>query len=291
MTTRILRVRALGLSPHELSALKSVCRLSQLSWRPFGHELAEPGIPADIYVVAMDDPVALADWRANDPRGLIPFVAAGQLPPSGVNGVHLAKPFLASRLLAAMDVCATRLTGTTAVDSEPPPRADNVTQPDPETPVPSQTALPQRRGRSVLIVDDSATARRQIEVVLQGMDLQPHCVASGEEALHAIDGYHFDLILLDVVLPGTDGYQVCKAIRKNPRTKNISVIMLTSKTSQFDRIRGKFAGCDAYLTKPLDRAEFTAVMRDYLAQIAPAAVFAAAPQDDAAHWPDTQALV
>jgi two-component system, cell cycle response regulator len=269
MDVRLIRVRALGLRPHELIALKSVCRLSQQAGRPIGHELAEPGGAADIFIVAMDDPQSLADWRTSDPQGLIPFVAAGSLPPAVANGVHLPKPFLASRLLAAMDVCAALLKGRGSVDTPTDQEQANELQLSPAAPMPFQAHLPPRRGSSILVVDDSATATRQIEFVLQKMGIQPHCVASGEEALRAVDSYHFDSVLLDVILPGTDGYQVCKAIKKNPRTRHISVIMLTSKTSQFDKIRGKFAGCDSYLTKPLDRADFIDVMQKYVTPVSP----------------------
>ncbi len=117
MDAILIRVRALGLGPHELNALKSVCRLSQQTGRPIGHELADPGGAADIFVVAMDDAQAVADWRARDPQTLIPFVAAGSSPAGAANGVHLPKPLLASRLLAAMDACANLRKGTDPVDT------------------------------------------------------------------------------------------------------------------------------------------------------------------------------
>ena len=75
----------------------------------------------------------------------------------------------------------------------------------------------------------------------------------------------YDIIFLDVVLPGTDGYQVCKDIRKNPGTRQTPVIMLTSKSSPFDRVRGSLVGCSAYLTKPVDYNAFRAAVSKYLA--------------------------
>jgi twitching motility two-component system response regulator PilG len=65
-------------------------------------------------------------------------------------------------------------------------------------------------------------------------------------------------------LPGADGYQICRAIRKNPATKKTPVVMLTSKSSSFDKIRGSMAGCDTYLTKPVDNATFQEVVKKYL---------------------------
>ncbi len=261
MTMRLFRVMALGLAAHELNALKSVCRLSQQPGRTIGHALTEPGEPIDLFVVATEDPVAVAHWRARDPQGLLPFVAAGRLPPGMDRGVELRKPFLASRLLAAIDACAVRFGEGHAVpapaEAQPPGAA---------------ASTPPQRGRSILIVDDSPTILKQLEIVIRGMGLEPHCVASGEEALYAIERHPFDLILLDVVLPGTDGYQVCKTIKKNPRTSKVPVVMLTSKSSPFDKIRGTFAGCDNYLTKPLAQAAFREAMLKYLPHFSPGPV-------------------
>lgn len=276
MSSGVVRVSPLGMTAYELNLLKSVCRLSQHAGRRIGHQVVEPGQEADIFVVATDDPSSVAEWRARDPQALMPFVAAGSLPADMANGVQSPRPLFASRLLAAMDTCASRLLRLQSADAEPKQGAERVSRPHPSTTVPSRPTLPPRRGRSILIVDDSAVARMQIGQLLQGMKLEAHSVASGEEALSAVDNFHFDLILLDVMLPGTDGYQVCRAIKKNSRTKNISVIMLTGKTSQFDRIRGKLSGCDTYLTKPVNRADFTAVMEKYLSKLSLGATFSPA---------------
>ena len=285
MTTRIFRVRPLGLAPHELNALKSVCRLSQQPGRAIGHTLAEPGDVVDLFVVATEDPAAVAGWRSCDPQALRPFVAAGRMPPGMSRGVELPKPFLASRLLAAIDACAVRFGSEPAgaFPNAPPGRPAQTAQtvqavqtapgpwqaPPPQLPKPPPPPPP--LGRSVLLVDDSPTILKQLELVIRDMGLVPHCVASGEEALYAIERHGFDLILLDVVLPGTDGYQVCKAIRKNPRTQKVPVVMLTSKSSPFDKIRGTFAGCDSYLTKPLAQADFRAAMHKFLPRTSSAA--------------------
>jgi two-component system, cell cycle response regulator len=285
MSASVVRVSPLGMTAYELNLLKSVCRLSQHAGRGIGHQVVDLGQETDIFVVVTDDPSAVAEWRARDPRALMPFVAAGPLPADMAKGVHSPRPLLASRLLAAMDICASRMHRLQSADAALNQPADRVSQPRPSTPLPSRLTLPPRRGRSILIVDDSAVARMQIEQLLRDMKLEAHCVASGEEALGAVGNFHFDLILLDVMLPGTDGYQVCRAIKKNPRTKNISVIMLTGKTSQFDRIRGKLAGCDTYLTKPLNRADFTAVMQKYLSKLSLGAAFSPPPDVGAANTP------
>jgi len=63
---------------------------------------------------------------------------------------------------------------------------------------------------------------------------------------------NIDLVFLDVMLPGADGYQICKTIKKNRQKTTVPVVMLTSKSSPFDRVKGSLAGCDSYLTKPVE---------------------------------------
>ena len=79
-----------------------------------------------------------------------------------------------------------------------------------------------------------------------------------------VDMKHYDIIFLDVVLPGMDGYQVCKNIKRNPVIKHTPVVMLTSKSSPFDKVRGSMAGCNAYLTKPVDYDKFHHVLDQFM---------------------------
>ena len=88
----------------------------------------------------------------------------------------------------------------------------------------------------------------------------------GERAIELIAGERYDIVFLDVVLPGMDGYKICRTIKRDKRTKGTPVIMLTGKSSPFDRVKGKLAGCDTYLTKPVDHATFQQVVRQYLTQ-------------------------
>lgn len=66
-----------------------------------------------------------------------------------------------------------------------------------------------------------------------------------------LKGRSYDLAFLDVVMPGTDGYELCRKIKHNPYTRLMPVLMLTSRSSPFDRARGALSGCDSYMTKPI----------------------------------------
>jgi two-component system cell cycle response regulator len=112
----------------------------------------------------------------------------------------------------------------------------------------------------VLAVDDSPLMRTFLQNKLAPYGIQPEFAASGEEALFKISKTHYDMIFLDVMLPGMDGYDVCKMIKKNKDNSLMKVVMLTSKDKTFDKIRGTMAGCDGYLTKPVDEMKLRAII-------------------------------
>lgn len=120
------------------------------------------------------------------------------------------------------------------------------------------------KSRRVLVVDDSPTVRKQLELELGSVDIAVDSAETGEQGIEKLASNNYDVVFLDVVLPGADGYEVCKAIKKNPMTRNIPVVMLTSKSSSFDRVRGAMAGCSSYLTKPVDYEKFHKVLAEYL---------------------------
>lgn len=107
--------------------------------------------------------------------------------------------------------------------------------------------------KKVLVVDDSPAIRTHLANILRNKQYDVTAAESGESAIEAISSQDFDCTLMDVLMPGMDGYEACKIIKSRKHNSNdIPVIMLTGKSSPFDRIRGKIVGCDAYLTKPVD---------------------------------------
>jgi len=122
------------------------------------------------------------------------------------------------------------------------------------------TARHEEHNFRVLAVDDSPLMRTFLQNKLQPYGISPEFAASGEEALFKISKQHYDMIFLDVMLPGMDGYDVCKMIKKNKDNSLMKVVMLTSKDKTFDKIRGTMAGCDGYLTKPVDEMKLRAII-------------------------------
>ena len=104
---------------------------------------------------------------------------------------------------------------------------------------------------TVLIVDDSPSVRRQIALALRHMGLVSEGVASAQEGLDALARQRFELVLADVIMPGMDGYRFTRQIKRNRELRDIPVVILTSRSSPFDLIRGALAGCSSYLVKPV----------------------------------------
>ena len=122
--------------------------------------------------------------------------------------------------------------------------------------------------RRVLIVDDSETIRRSAEIFLRMTGLEVILANDGFDALAKICDFNPDLILVDIMMPRLDGYQLCQIVRQHPAYAKTPVVMLSSKDGVFDRARGRIAGSDEYLTKPFTRDGLLAAVN---AQLQPAA--------------------
>ncbi len=111
---------------------------------------------------------------------------------------------------------------------------------------------------SVLVVDDSELMHKSIKIELDKAEvlLQTDFAFSGEQALEKILQKHYDFIFLDVMMEGIDGFETCAHIRKLKGMSKVPIIMLTSKTSPLDEVKGIMAGCNTYLIKPINPNEF-----------------------------------
>jgi two-component system, cell cycle response regulator len=123
------------------------------------------------------------------------------------------------------------------------------------------------RADHILVVDDSDVALRFMANCLGRFGFEVQLAKSGEEALQRVSEDHFAFVFMDVNMPGIDGYQTCKLIKKRPYPEGRSapaVVMLTSRGGMVDKMRGTLAGCDAYLTKPLQHTELMTVIGERL---------------------------
>lgn len=107
-----------------------------------------------------------------------------------------------------------------------------------------------RRQRAVLVVDDSPTVRKLVSLTLEKEGYRVSTAAEAVEAQQRIRDEVPDLILLDITMPGMDGYQLCKLLKADRHTAHVPVVMLSGKDGFFDKIRGRMAGSTEYVTKP-----------------------------------------
>lgn len=114
---------------------------------------------------------------------------------------------------------------------------------------------------TVLIVDDDLTARETLIAMLEGEQYDLQIAKDGIQALHMLAELQPDLILLDVMMPGMDGYEVCRRIRATPDLAEVPIILLTALDDRASLVRGIEAGADDFLSKPADRRELTARVR------------------------------
>jgi len=234
----------------EVSLLRSVFQV--VATRGLSFDIAETPdeiAKAEIVVLDGDNTTAMALWSAlkEQQPGTIGILVAKKLPAAD-GQLWVQRPLNSMKVLAAL--------GKADLKRAPKRSEHGITA--------AGTSM--LKDLRVLVIDDSETVRKQLELALgdQGIDVQS--AETGELGLHMLSIRHFDLIFLDVVLPGADGYQICKTIKKNKSKQRIPVVMLTSKSSPFDRVKGSLAGCDTYLTKPVELRRLVEILQKHLAR-------------------------
>jgi DNA-binding response OmpR family regulator len=117
----------------------------------------------------------------------------------------------------------------------------------------------------ILVVDDDRDVAQTVELALRRRGFKVMIANSGVEALKVLRRYEPDLVILDVLMPGMGGLEVCRRLRSDPKTENLPIIFLTARGQERDRIEGLRAGADDYLSKPFSLEELllrvTAVLR------------------------------
>src|SRR5258708_8903486 len=114
----------------------------------------------------------------------------------------------------------------------------------------------------ILVVDDQRTVAEMTAGLLRTLGHKVQIALDGEAALDEVRGGRFDLVLCDIMMPGMDGYELCRRLRADPATTLLPVVLVTSLDPQSERVKGIEAGADDFLAKPVNWAElFARVMR------------------------------
>lgn len=254
----LFSLAVLGFTQIERNLITSLCRLSQVRLRQQGADKKVSGfyiadsknVPTpDILVIDADNKDARQSGKIMQSRHpSIPRIMVSRISPlsNQPNEWFLIRDRLGGTLLKYLDRAAEKY----FQNNNP------IKQSEPLT-------LDMYQQKACLVVDDSQLIHAQIRLLLQDYKLNLHFSKDAESALDAVTKRHFDLIFLDVMLPGMSGYAACKQLKNNPKTRSIPVVMLTSKKSPFNKAHGAMVGCDKYLTKPLDYASMLDILKQY----------------------------
>lgn len=264
------KIFPIGISDEDKKRLQRVFRLSSGSLRQYVLIDDMEDSTSKLILVNSDDAKAVAYWckyflRA-DKKTDVPTVFVGRRKVKGDHIYNLSLPFIATQVLSVLDVITVKefnfipeLKVGEILDET------SLSQSMLESIVDSELA--DQRLFTALVVDDSQPVRKQLEIELKLLGAKVQLSESGEQAIELCRENKYDIIFLDVVMPGIDGYEVCKYLKNNHYSKNTPVIMLTGKSSPISKVMGSLSGCDSYLTKPLEREQFQHVAGKYLTSI------------------------
>lgn len=248
----MIRAALIHIPTAEISFLRNVFEV--MATRGLAYEIAttpEQIAAAELAFIDADNALAIQHWNSlRLERPDITGILVSKRAPPDAEQLWVQRPFNSLKLFTALGKADLK-----RHPQRPAVRTERRTAP----------AIERRslQGLRVLVVDDSAPVRKQLELILGEQGVHVHCADNGELGLHLLTTQHFDLIFLDVVLPGADGYQICKTIKKNKQKQRVPVVMLTSKSSPFDRVKGSLSGCDSYLTKPVDAKKLVDVLHKH----------------------------
>jgi CheY-like chemotaxis protein len=243
---KIFTIQVLGFSPVEKTMIAGVCKLSKTRLSVFNQqqltsfnvlEANTSDIP-DVLLINMDNASVKQTFESNLLPQNVPviFISKTSFPNLKDNQFLLVGSSVGGMLktlLETLDRIALKL-------------IEKLTQ-----------------KKTCLVIDDSELARMQIGLILNQYPVTVKYAGDAESALVLTKAEVFDVIFLDVMLPNMDGYKACQILKADSHTKTTPVVMLTSKSSPFNKMYGAYVGCDRYLTKPVDADQVYQVLKQY----------------------------
>lgn len=265
----ILEMR--GFSDAEKSMLSSTFRLTSRRQMCYV-EADESDSRADIYLINADNPEALLELARRDigvPNAHSPAVVIGRTPVE-TSWPFVAKPIHWMRLFENLDQEMQRALRERSTRTAAHHHWDGATmrRSSDQKPAVAPAVVETPVRETVLVVDDSATVRAFMRIKLSPFQFDVDFAETGEQAVEKAllkaTEKPYNCIFLDIMMPGIDGYEVCKRIKSNSKTKPSAVVMLTSKSSIIDKLRANWSGCDAFLSKPVSEDDLLATIAKFL---------------------------
>lgn len=252
---RLFFVELIGFAEGERSLLLSTFRLTDRRQYSYAQD---PSRRTDLYLVNADSSEALEQLRTRGPNLFCPAVLIGQS--AGLPWPQVQRPIAWTRLFDTLDMVMGIAAEKRNSRQQTPWDGSLRRRHDP---APRESAAPPRK-ESVLVVDDSATVRAFMRSRLSPFRFDVDFAASGETAVEMARDKRYTCIFLDILMPGIDGFETCRRLKSDARTRDTAVVMLSSKSGTLDKIRGNWSGCDAYLGKPVEEDELLATIARYL---------------------------
>lgn len=119
-------------------------------------------------------------------------------------------------------------------------------------------------GKRILVVDDDEMVLMALDELLKPEGYEVHTVSSGTEALTKLDQDEYDLMMLDIIMPEMDGFELCRRIREKERYRETPIVFLTAKSREEDRVCGLEAGANLFLSKPISPEKLLGIISDTL---------------------------
>jgi two-component system, cell cycle response regulator len=291
-TPQSFTVATVGFADTERRVLRNVLAISE--HRAPAFQMYEPSRSKHphIVVVNADRAEAMRSWQqylqADAGRAaLVTPVFLSRAPIAGIGKYALHRPVVATRLFQLLEQVVTEAHGFAPLSAFDPedvlvvlgdeaPQA-SAARTAPAVPAaatsptlhktPSQpVTMPADAPAEVvaLVIDDSLPVRLQMRSALKSLASHVDFAETGEQGLEFIDKRAYSIIFLDVILPGKDGYEICRRIKRHPLQLRTPVVMLTGNSSPADRVKGKLAGCETYLIKPVKQAVFEQVVSSFV---------------------------
>jgi twitching motility two-component system response regulator PilG len=259
MTTTI-NVGIIGFSAFEEKKIKKIFEFSCQNERAYKLSNIADIEPVDLLLAKKGDELAaqqVQTYLARYKSRFIPVVTSGKEKPSNTDIHYIRGVLVPSRVFVVLDkVQISSVTPESELEVQESFTEQNQSQQFESI---AETLTEQSEDAlHVLVVDDSVMMQKTIKLELEKatVPLAVDFADTGEIALEKVKLKKYDFILLDVMMPGIDGFETCTQMRKLEGMAKTPIIMLTAKTSALDEVKGLMAGCTTYLTKPFEHEEF-----------------------------------
>ncbi len=255
------KLYCIGLTDKENLFFQRIVKLS-VNRRTHQFVFANNQQDADLLVV-QGDQQSIDRIEINDAKKAI--IVAGDLKANkNYPEIVLPRPFLMSRVLKILDQAVDLIAQpieTPAVNTQKVVETSSITAEKEQDDNESEASTNEdKKQLKALIIDDSLPVRMQLKIILDDSHIDSELAESGEKGLEFAVANDYDLVFLDIMMPGIDGYEVCEAMRKMDKMKKTPIIMLSGKTSPLDEVKGVIAGATTYMTKPINVEELQAVL-------------------------------